>query len=202
MRYNEVVFIDAYQNYIIVKEVNDCGEVLSYFVLIIVYDTKACKFYLDFFAVSPRVDSTFWKIEEGFFITRILELDVYREFLVVVLESKEYLDVYKINIAERINVLTEPRWFEKKGAVITGGNYRVLFNKAENEFLVDTLNCLPGPGVPAIYKRVPVCSLTSYPLFNYNNHIHNLLGYNFQYVSESKDEKSMTTFLYRGYGNL
>lgn len=85
MRYNEVVFIDAYQNYIIVKEVNDCGEVLSYFVLIIVYDTKACKFYLDFFAVSPRVDSTFWKIEEGFLITRILELDVYREFLVVVL---------------------------------------------------------------------------------------------------------------------
>jgi hypothetical protein len=56
-RFNPVVFIDAYQNYIIVKEVTPLGAVLSYFVLIIVYDTDACKFYLDYFAVNPRVDS-------------------------------------------------------------------------------------------------------------------------------------------------
>ena len=83
-RRNTVEFVDAYQNYIIVQEVTPIGAVLSYFVLEIVYDTEACKFYVDYFAVNPRVDSTFWHIPEDFRITRILELDINREWIAVI----------------------------------------------------------------------------------------------------------------------
>jgi hypothetical protein len=110
-RHNPVVFIDAYQNYIVVKEVTPEGSILSYFVLIIVYDVNACNFYLDYFAVNPRVDSNFWHIPTDFTITRILELDVNGEFLAVINENCKYLDVYKINVAERLNSLNDARWF-------------------------------------------------------------------------------------------
>lgn len=97
--------------------------------------------------------------------------------------------------------MNDARWFYKNGEVITGGNSRVLFNEAKNEFLVDTMNCLT-PGVPAVYNRVPVSNLTCYPLYPCNSRIYNLVGYNFQYVSQSDNKKSLTTFMYRGYGDL
>jgi hypothetical protein len=76
----------------------------------------------------------------------------------------------------------------------------VLFDETKNQFLVDTMNCITH-GIPAIYNRVPVCELTCYPLYH-NNSIYNLVGYNFQYVSQSKNKRRLTTFLYRGYGDL
>jgi hypothetical protein len=76
----------------------------------------------------------------------------------------------------------------------------VLFDETKNQFLVDTLNCITT-GVPTIYDRVPVCDLTCYPLYH-DNRIYSLVGYNFQYASQSENKKSLTTFLYRGYGDL
>ena len=100
-----------------------------------------------------------------------------------------------------MNTLTQARWFYKKnGERITGGNSRVLFNENKNEFLIDTMNCLT-PGVPAVYDRVPVCELTSYPVYPECSRTYNLVGYNFQYASQSASKKSLTTFLYRGYGD-
>jgi hypothetical protein len=130
-----------------------------------------------------------------------VELDINRQWIAVALENKELYETYKINIAEKINVLTQARWLYLKGERITGGNSRVLFDEVKNQFLVDTLNCLT-PGVPAVYTSVPVCSLTSYPLYPGCSRTYNLIGYNFQYASLSSNKKSLTTFLYRGYGDL
>ena len=63
------------------------------------------------------------------------------------------------------------------------------------------MNCVT-PGVPAVYNRVPVSNLTCYPLYPCNSRTYNLVGSYFQYVSQSENKKSMTTFLYRGYGDL
>jgi hypothetical protein len=79
--------------------------------LIIVYDVHACKFYLEYFAVNPRVDADFFHFPTDFVITRILELDVNGQFLAVVNENCEFLDVYKINVAERFNSMSSARWF-------------------------------------------------------------------------------------------
>jgi hypothetical protein len=130
-----------------------------------------------------------------------LELDINGEFLAVVDENCKQLNVYKINIAEKLNSLNDARWFTKCGEVVTGGNSRVLFDQAHNQFLVDSMNCVTA-ATPAVYTKVPVSNLTCYPLYPCNSRVYNLIGYNFQYVSQSENKKSMTTFLYRGYGDL
>ena len=115
--------------------------------------------------------------------------------------SKSAYDVYKINIAEKLNTLVDARFFlVKKCEVIAGGNSRVLFDQANNQFLVDTINCRPQNS-PAVYSYIPVCNLTSYPLYPECSRTYNIIGYNFQYVSEATNHKSMTTFLWRGYGD-
>ena len=63
------------------------------------------------------------------------------------------------------------------------------------------MNCVTA-NTPAVYNKVPVSNLTCFPLYPCNSRVYNLIGYNFQYVSQSKNKKSMTTFLYRGYGDL
>ncbi len=90
---------------------------------------------------------------------------------------------------------------KKRDEEITGGNSQVLFDKTSNSFLVDAEACLNTRG-PTAYNRVPVCELTCLPLYKEYTEIYNLIGYNFQYVSQSSKKKALTTFLYQGYGNL
>jgi hypothetical protein len=66
---------------------------------------------LDYFAVNPRVDHEFFHFTSDFQITQILELDVDKQWLAVLMPSKSAYDVYKINIAEKLNTLVNARFF-------------------------------------------------------------------------------------------
>lgn len=112
------------------------------------------------------------------------------------------MTVYKINIALKLNTLLIVGYLNFNGEVITGGNSRVLYDKHKDQFLVDTRNCrVASSGQPTIYDRVPACSLTKLPLYHKGGNTIELVGWNFQYISEASDCKA-TSFLYSGYGDL
>mgnify|MGYP000998556106 CR=1 FL=1 len=197
---NKIVFIDAVQDIIIVKEVSSTNVILKYWVIKIVYDCKNQKFYLDSFYVNPRINSALHYITSDFEITKILEYDVKKEWIVVSDESKCYFDVYRIHIKEKLNTLLYVAWFELLGAKITGGNSRVLYDKTNDQFLVDPQD-IRDPLKATNYNKVPVNTLTNLPLYS-DTKIIDELGWSFQYLSKSSDKKKATTFLYRGYGDL
>jgi predicted small secreted protein len=198
-RPNPVVFIDAYQNIILVKEVTPAGNILAYFVLIIRYDATNNKFFIDYFSVNAQIDDEFFGLAK-YQLTQIAELDINRVWIAVYAQGPTDFTVYKINIANKLNTLLTFGYLnQSNGEKITGGNSAVLFDQTHNQFLVDTRNCRPENTTFSVYDPVPICKLTDLPLYECNNVV-NLIGSYFQYVSEDDKKKAITTFLYHGYG--
>lgn len=109
------------------------------------------------------------------------------------------MKVYKINVGQRINVFFTVMNYEFKGERITGGNGHVLYDQKNDQLMIDTHNCRK-PDDPTVFSRVPICELTKLPLFA-NGGTYNLVGWYFEYVSSSKDRKSLTAFLFEGKGD-
>lgn len=106
-----------------------------------------------------------------------------------------------INVHDKLNTMITLGWFELKGSKITGGNSRILYDQANDQFLVDTQNQRKVYDDPTVYEKIPVHCLTKLPLHKDSKSI-NLLGWNNQYLSESKTKTTATTFLYNGYKNI
>ncbi len=118
----------------------------------------------------------------NFEIKQIIELDINREWIAVTDDDGKCLDVYKINIHEKLNILITVGWLELKGARITGGNSMVLYDQANNQFWVD-VDKNKRPGVPTVYDKISICKLTNLPLYGDCSRTVELAGWNFQYVS-------------------
>ena len=67
--------------------------------------------------------------------------------------------------------------------------------------MVDQKTCRVG-NEPTVYNRVPICSLVKLPVYPNEGSTYDLVGWFFQYASESKCKTMLTTFLYQGYGDL
>jgi hypothetical protein len=194
--------IDAINNIILVQEVNSIGVILSLWVIEILYDSYACTFSIEYFAVNAIVDDEFFYYDEPWFIGEILEYNPIENWIAITKITKTEVDIYKINIDQKINVLLTVGWFKLKNEEIDGGNSRVLYDSKNDQFLVDTLNCRKNFTDPTVYTRVPVCDLVKLPLYHGQGTTINFVSWYFQYLSKSTCGKYLTTFLYQGYGDL
>lgn len=155
---NTVVLIDAVNNIILIQEVNKNGAILSLWVIQIIYDRYMCSFSIDSFAVNSIVDDEFYYFEQPWFVGEIIEYNPVENWIVITKITKEDVNVYKINVRDRINVLLTVGWFNTlKGEVIDGGNSRVLYDKTNDQLMIDQLTCRVNFTDPTIYKRVPIC---------------------------------------------
>ena len=200
---NTMVLIDAIYNIILVQEVDSTGAILSLYVITINYDRYMCAFSIDSFAVNSYVDDGFFYFDKPWYIGEILEYNPIENWIAIIKISADAVDIYKINIDQKINVLLTVGWFKiKNGEVIDGGNSRVLYDKKNDQLLVDTRNCRIGQDDPTVYKRVPICDLVKLPLYKGQGTTVNYVSWYFQYLSKSPCGQYLTTFLYQGYGDL
>ena len=78
----------------------------------------------------------------------------------------------------------------------------MLYDRRSDQLLIDQNTCRKDIFDPTVYKRVPICDLVpKLPLYKDQGTTVGYVSWFFQYISKSKNEKELTTFLYWGYGD-
>lgn len=145
-----------------------------------------CSFSLNSFAVNSIADDEFFYFQDPWYVGEILEYNPVENWIVITKITKTDINVYKINIHQKINVLLTVGWFYfTKGENINGGNSRVLYDKNNDELMIDQMNCRVGFEDPTIYKRVSICKLVKLPLYPGQGSTVDFVSWYFQYLSKS-----------------